>query len=1110
MEPGSNQDRNGAETGAYRGGGSAPEGGDSEFELVSAVVSKSAYEAATGEYSGNGKDVPVKTGVWHESESGLEEGSGLDFEGVTFESSGLLAEEQQVTSQELKITVPNRPERNFTIVDRGLFSDFSELQYVAHGSFGVVLKGMDRLGREVALKVLTSEKAEEAQRFHNESTITAQLGAAEPSDRIIKVYSRGAVDIIDGRGERRQAPYASMEFIDQTLSGKVEKLAELSKSGNRAEYYRELENALRVHLKNACMGIEYAHSRGIIHRDIKPDNIATSTAELGERTRILDWGLGKHLVAAESAGERELPSVTDLMSMYTARGTIVGSPPYMSPEQADSGQVEGAQADVYALGATMYELLTGDFPHKGTSGIEMILGKLKGELSLKRIEESNPLVPRPLRLIVEKAMARDVTERYQSAAEVAEDIERYYSGQQVRASELLPVFERVKEAGQLFLARHKRPLTVATLLVGSIVPSAVWGISTQREAGRARDRAAAVSSMYADVERLPITDADYGIRQIDSMLMKVEGERHEVVLTEVERLRAERERLQEFVEFREAEREKFDRFVREGQNIVGSMVFLYRDLYSEKDATHEQIEKLLALFGADKNPDWSAGLSRDVFTEAQVKSLEEITFNLQIAAVLRVLPIQAGNREHRLSLVDPVVSKSRAERAVPYLERVRNIVGDDTESYTVAWLTAVTNALRQDEPFPETPTHLKPETEIDYFLAAWGVRSVNENAQLALDITREGLEKHPRSGLLYMMESQSLLGLEMPHLSYDAALQAGQYLSSDIKVLQLIKSISLQNITFVTEDPADFLNYSIKTMNVINQTADGIENLDLAFRSEIHFRRLESVSRIVSSAQKKFPANEKIQAMIPSLVQVAKDDLSMLAEIGAQYVDLRMLAKIAPRLANVNEFEAADKILEIFDSLSENYPEGRALIDKAHWIAYCDIYRVAESKKRDDLLSKYAEPRFVILKRVLNDFDADALINFILTENTLRTEETAIATARTFTALVQERAGELNITEGALPVLPDASEVPFSRVNFTSKKGPVVFERHPGGLRWRETVTISNGQKEYYLFTQVKVEGNSVILHDRDRNFWVKLSPEKIDLWREATKQWGLLYINRD
>ena len=278
----------------------------------------------------------------------------------------------------------------------------------ASGGMGRILVAYDtHLGREVALKELAIEKRPgAAARFMHEARVTGQL--EHPS--IIPVYELGRR--ADG------THYYTMRLVrGKSLSEAVNTAATM-----------QTRLKLLPHFLNLCQAIAYAHSRGIIHRDIKPGNVMIG--EFGE-TVVIDWGLAKRLTEPDEFGE-DAEHAAEIHSPHTHHGQIMGTPPYMSPEQA-SGAVDcvDKRSDVFSLGAVLYEILSGITPFEGTSTSVMMAPA--GKRHLLPLRECAPGAPSELAAICERAMASDPEDRYQSAEEMAEEIQRFQSGGFVRA-----------------------------------------------------------------------------------------------------------------------------------------------------------------------------------------------------------------------------------------------------------------------------------------------------------------------------------------------------------------------------------------------------------------------------------------------------------------------------------------------------------------------------------------------------------------------------------------------------------------------------------------------------------------------------------------------------
>jgi tRNA A-37 threonylcarbamoyl transferase component Bud32 len=274
------------------------------------------------------------------------------------------------------------------------FGDYELVEEIARGGMGVVYKARQMsLNRPVALKmILAGEWAtpESRQRFRAEAEAAANL----QHPNIVAIHEVG---------EHEGQQYFSMDFI----AGK--NLAELVR-GNPLSPQRAAS-----YVKTIAEAIHFAHQRGILHRDLKPQNVLI---DADDRPRITDFGLAKRVE-------------TD--SGLTRTGDVLGSPSYMPPEQASSRADEvGPQSDVYSLGAILYELLTGRPPFRGATTWETICLVLQTPpVSLRQL---NPAVPRDLETICLKCLEKSPPNRFSSAQQLAEELERFLRGERILSS----------------------------------------------------------------------------------------------------------------------------------------------------------------------------------------------------------------------------------------------------------------------------------------------------------------------------------------------------------------------------------------------------------------------------------------------------------------------------------------------------------------------------------------------------------------------------------------------------------------------------------------------------------------------------------------------------
>lgn len=302
----------------------------------------------------------------------------------------------------------------------GATERFEKLKPHAKGGLGEVSVARDReLNREVALKEIQSRFSHDdtsRARFLLEAEVTG--GLEHPG--IVPVYGLGRHE--DGR------PYYAMRFI---RGDSLKEAIDQFHSGDAPVSFQSVEfRQLLSRFLDVCNAIDYAHSRGVLHRDLKPGNIMLG--KFGE-TLVVDWGLAKVGDDAEAAAGGESTLKPASGSMATQLGSTIGTPAFMPPEQA-TGNLEllGPQSDVYSLGATLYCLMTGKPPVRGKTLAEILHCVQNGEIDPpKSIHAATPV---PLQAICLKALSLDPLDRYPSPSQLAADIERFLADEPVSAS----------------------------------------------------------------------------------------------------------------------------------------------------------------------------------------------------------------------------------------------------------------------------------------------------------------------------------------------------------------------------------------------------------------------------------------------------------------------------------------------------------------------------------------------------------------------------------------------------------------------------------------------------------------------------------------------------
>jgi serine/threonine-protein kinase len=308
-------------------------------------------------------------------------------------------------------------------------SKVDDLHFVSAGGLGEVFVGEDSdLHRRVAIKFMHSRLCGDEDsrgRFLLEAEVTGRL--EHPG--VVPLYGFGCTE--DDR------LFYAMRFIDgETLDDAIKRYyAKADHSGERRTDEGEIEVEFRRLLANfisVCKTIAYAHNRGIVHRDIKPANVMLG--RFGE-TIVVDWGLAVPVSRGErfrSSGEQTLMPSSSSSSGGSSSGRGAGTPAFMSPEQA-SELAPTPASDIYSLGATLFKVLCGKPPVTSKSLQEIRNNLIDGKLPL--LSEMRGDIPQPLQAIAYKAMARHAKDRYPTALELAQDVERYLADEPVTAAD---------------------------------------------------------------------------------------------------------------------------------------------------------------------------------------------------------------------------------------------------------------------------------------------------------------------------------------------------------------------------------------------------------------------------------------------------------------------------------------------------------------------------------------------------------------------------------------------------------------------------------------------------------------------------------------------------
>jgi tRNA A-37 threonylcarbamoyl transferase component Bud32 len=318
-------------------------------------------------------------------------------------------------------------------------SPYKIIERVGEGGMGVVYRAEDtKLHRDVAIKVLridperhiTPEKVQEIRaRFQKEAQASARLN----HPNIVSIYQVG---------QSGDQPYIVMEY----LRGKS--------LGDLMDGLPAAVEVIPV-MMQVCDALEYAHRQGVVHRDVKPDNIVVSE---DRRVKLTDFGIAR---------------VEDQDFMQTRTGVLLGSPAYCAPEQLrDFSNVDG-RADIFSCGVVLYQWLTGRLPFEGEAATEVITRILTMDPVPPRV--LNPAIPAILEAVILKALAKDVKDRFQSAAglrKALENVLRHVTKDAATANDRTMTLEPPRRRAVQF------PFMVAALLLMGLVAYGVislWG-----------------------------------------------------------------------------------------------------------------------------------------------------------------------------------------------------------------------------------------------------------------------------------------------------------------------------------------------------------------------------------------------------------------------------------------------------------------------------------------------------------------------------------------------------------------------------------------------------------------------------------------------------------
>ena len=386
---------------------------------------------------------------------------------------------------------------------RPLEGRFALCSKLGKGGMGEVFTARDSmLNREVAVKVLSNEDNIGLARFVREAQVTAQL--SHPN--VVPVYGLEET----GQGN----PALTMKLIRGDTF--AEYIKQCSSAVGTSDYDHERHGQIgRIeHFLRVCDAISYSHSRGVVHRDLKPDNLMLGA--YGE-VYVMDWGIARLLDEPEdessvagyesNLGSTDISTDNDEMQV----GAIMGTPIYMPPEQV-GGKGVGPKSDQFALGMVLFQMLTFTSPRKIKSKAELLEKVPAGSrVQFADVNQGEP-VPLALQAIVDRATAKDPADRYPSVQEFSDDLRRYVHGEEVHARPdnlVRSLWRRVQ--------RH--PIAVMSALLIALSTAAIIstvslyrGLEAERIASR---RGQTLAGLVANVNQR--------VNEFDTLLFQVEG-----------------------------------------------------------------------------------------------------------------------------------------------------------------------------------------------------------------------------------------------------------------------------------------------------------------------------------------------------------------------------------------------------------------------------------------------------------------------------------------------------------------------------------------------------------------------------------------------------------
>ncbi|MEE2830210.1 MAG: serine/threonine-protein kinase, partial [Myxococcota bacterium] len=382
----------------------------------------------------------------------------------------------------------------------GPIGRFLPMGEIGRGGMGRVLAARDpELGRTVALKVLLDPdqvSEEQLQRFVAEARITSQL----EHPNIVPVHDFGVT------------PEGQLYFVMKRVEGRsLHSVLSALRDGDSEETALWTRHRLLTAFIQVCNAVAYAHEQGVLHRDIKPDNVM-----LGRFGQVLlmDWGVARVLDSLAEESNDPSTSITSSVSSSTLVGTTIGTPGYMSPEQANGQLTQlGPHSDVWSLGAVLYELLTYQSAFVASTPLKLLFEAARSEPPDPRVRAPERDIPDEIAEVCLKALSATAAERFTSALELAEAIEAFLEGSRRKEAAAGHVAAADRAWGQYRkLQQERSSLEERVRVLAKAVPG--WAsLEEKADLLQTRDRLEEVSRERVDLFEEVVSSCEKALSQ---------------------------------------------------------------------------------------------------------------------------------------------------------------------------------------------------------------------------------------------------------------------------------------------------------------------------------------------------------------------------------------------------------------------------------------------------------------------------------------------------------------------------------------------------------------------------------------------------------------------